>query len=181
MEETTAIKKAIRAQMLEKRAAFSEEQLKQNAANICEKLWNLIVARKVKTLHSFLPMGREVDISPVLEKALAANLLVVTSKTLKQRRLEHLILESFEALEDGVFGTKHPKNGKPYLGNYDMIITPGLAFDLKGHRIGYGAGYYDTFLAGHPHAFKVGVAYPFQILDDVITDKHDVPMDLVVF
>lgn len=46
--------------------------------------------------------------------------------------------------------------------NYDMILVPGLAYDADGYRIGYGGGYYDSFMIQHPNTIKIGVFYPFQ-------------------
>ncbi|WP_306014170.1 MULTISPECIES: 5-formyltetrahydrofolate cyclo-ligase [unclassified Allomuricauda] len=46
--------------------------------------------------------------------------------------------------------------------NYDMILVPGLAYDADGYRIGYGEGYYDSFMIQHPNTIKIGVFYLFQ-------------------
>ncbi len=61
----------------------------------------------------------------------------------------------------------------------DVIVVPGLGFDQRGHRLGFGAGYYDAYLAGH-QARKVGVCFDFQVLIEIPVAGHDVPVDLVV-
>jgi len=55
-----------------------------------------------------------------------------------------------------------------------------LAFDANNYRLGYGGGYYDTFLAQHPTAFKQGIFYPFQEVSEVPTEVHDVQLDHVL-
>ena len=124
-------------------------------------------------------MGNEIDIKPLLEKLLSKNCTVVVPKTLKNRKLTHLILNSLDALEPGVYGTSHPENGIVFTGKIDLVIVPGLAFDEENYRLGYGGGYYDTFLAEYPTAFTVGVGYPFQKVKKVPKEAHDACLDTV--
>ncbi len=62
----------------------------------------------------------------------------------------------------------------------DCIAVPGVAFDRQGNRMGRGRGFYDRLLKTTPHAFKVGLAFDFQIMDHIPVEAHDVPMDIVV-
>lgn len=67
--------------------------------------------------------------------------------------------------------------------DYDLIdvaIVPGMAFDREGHRLGRGKGYYDRFLAQLPHIYKIGICFPFQLVDKVPADVHDILMDEVI-
>ncbi len=58
---------------------------------------------------------------------------------------------------------------------------PGVAFDRSGHRLGYGGGFYDRFLARLPaRALRIGVAFDQQVLDELPAEEHDQPVDLVV-
>ncbi len=64
----------------------------------------------------------------------------------------------------------------------DLIVVPGVAFDLSGHRIGYGKGFYDRFLQ-HPGrtAHLIGLCHDFQLIDGAIpADSHDIPMEIIV-
>lgn len=61
----------------------------------------------------------------------------------------------------------------------EMIVVPAVAYDRNGSRIGRGRGYYDRLLA-RTRAFKVGVAYDFQLFDEFDTDEFDVPVDMVI-
>lgn len=61
----------------------------------------------------------------------------------------------------------------------DLIVVPGVAFDRRGGRLGRGKGYYDRLLSG-TRATKIGVAYHFQLLDEIPVEAHDVPMDMII-
>ncbi len=61
----------------------------------------------------------------------------------------------------------------------DLIIVPGVAFDLRGMRVGRGKGFYDRLLA-RTSVVKIGVAYDFQIVDEIYADAHDIPVDIVI-
>ena len=63
----------------------------------------------------------------------------------------------------------------------DAVITPGLAFDRSGARLGYGGGYYDRYLARlEAHAARIGIAFAEQVVDAVPDDELDQPVDLIV-
>jgi len=178
---TSEQKKVLRKHMLTRRAALDPRQKKSWDQILCESLWELISKQQWSTIHCYLPMRTEVDIVPLIRRMLAANLTVVTPKTLPDRKLLHLVLRSLDELEWGVFGTSHPANAKTFSGKYDLILVPGLAFDKAHYRLGYGGGYYDTFLSQHPGAYTVGVGYPFQVVEQVPAEKHDVVLDQVLY
>jgi 5-formyltetrahydrofolate cyclo-ligase len=173
-------KRVLRNAMKLQRDALPLEYKRAYDTWICTALEILIIERNCKVVHAYLPMGNEIDISPLIEKLLKNNITVVVPKTLKNRKLEHLILTSLDNLEPGVYGTSHPKNDVFFTGELDLILVPGLAFDAENYRLGYGGGYYDTFLAEYPTAFTVGLAYPFQQLNLIPKEVHDACLDLVL-
>ena len=62
-----------------------------------------------------------------------------------------------------------------------MVVVPGVVFDLSRNRIGYGAGYYDSFLKKTGGScFKVGVAFDLQVVERIVPDAHDVALDMVI-
>jgi 5-formyltetrahydrofolate cyclo-ligase len=87
-----------------------------------------------------------------------------------------------ECLKSGEqFGIGEP-TGPVYtqVDQVEMIVVPGVAFDRKGNRMGRGRGFYDRLLKSTPNAYKVGVAFDFQMLDDIPMEPFDVPMDDVI-
>ncbi len=163
--------------MLALRATLSLSEKQYHDQFICEKLWQFIQEMGAGTVHTYLPMGHEVDIFPFIGAMLENGVTVVAPKSLKGRKLENLVLRSLTELEAGIYGTSHPASGQVYTGGYDLFIVPGLAFDRQGNRIGYGAGYYDAFLGSHPSGYKLGIGYPFQLLEVIPSEPHDVKLD----
>ena len=62
----------------------------------------------------------------------------------------------------------------------DLAVIPGVAFDRRGNRLGRGKGYYDRLLPRIPTAYKLGLCFPFQLLDQIPAEAHDIPMDEVL-
>ncbi len=162
------------------REALASEDKQWHDQFICEKLWQLVREKKASTVHTYLPMGQEVDIFPFIEAMLKNGLTVVAPKSLKGRKLENLVLHSLTDLEAGIYGTSHPAGGEVYTGSYDLFIVPGLAFDRQYNRIGYGAGYYDAFLGSQMGGYKLGIGYPFQLVDALPSEPHDIRLDGVL-
>lgn len=174
-------KKELRSRIQAQRSAIPLVEKAAYDARIRESLWSLVQERKCKKVHLFLPMKTEVNLYPFIQKLLDTGVKIYTPKTLKKRKLEHLELYSLKELEEGLWGTKHPKNSQVYEGTFDLIIVPGLAFDLGHNRLGYGGGYYDNFLKNHPNVYKVALAYPFQIQAEVPVEAHDTKVDAIVY
>lgn len=175
-----AQKRQLRSSLLEQRNRMPRKERNTVSQKICEQIWDLILEKNLRVVHSFLTMGSEVNVIPLLQKALDNNIRVVIPKTLKNRQIQNLILTDLKNMEAGIFNTYHPKNADEHTGSYDLIIVAGLAFDKRGFRVGYGGGYYDTFLADQGTALKVGVCYPFQLLERVPIEGHDIKLDQVI-
>lgn len=173
-------KKDLRQEMLIKRAQLKSSYKKEYDLWVCEKLGEIISKNNYKLIHAYLPMGKEIDINPLLQNLLNKNITVFTPKTLPKRKLENRILTSLTDIEKGVFGTTHPANPKEYTDTFDLIIVPGLAFDNKNYRLGYGGGYYDNFLVNHPRAYKLGIFYPEQEIREVPIEPHDIKLDNIL-
>ena len=173
-------KKTLRKRNLVARAKLPKPVKVKYDAWICEALHNIIELKQYKTIHCYLPMGTEINITPLIQELLIAKKTVVTPKTLPKRKLKNLVLKSLDELEKGVFGTSHPLGDDEYEGSYDLIIIPGLAFDGSNYRLGYGGGYYDNFLVNYPTAKKIGIFYPYQEVTTVPIEAHDIQLDEII-
>ena len=95
---------------------------------------------------------------------------------------EELELRLFQGqLQEGSFGIQEPE-GETFE-DYDqieLVVVPGMAFDKEGNRLGRGKGYYDRLLPKLPHAKKIGLCFPYQLVDTVPTDSQDIPMDKII-
>lgn len=85
---------------------------------------------------------------------------------------------SNEELVKGKFGILEPLPYSP-IDKLDLLVVPGIAFDMKGYRLGYGHGYYDRLLAGKK-IFSIGLAFSLQLIDNVPHDEHDRQLDAIV-
>jgi 5-formyltetrahydrofolate cyclo-ligase len=173
-------KKILRKDMLLKRSKLLNPAKKKYDAWICNSLWSTIKTHQFKKVHCYLPMGTEIDITPLINNMLHDGITVVTPKTLTKRRLQHLVLASLNELEQGLFGTQYPANGMEFLGTYDLIIVPGLSFNSLNYRLGYGGGYYDNFMEQHPNSKKIGICYPFQFVEKIPLEAHDLQLDEIL-
>jgi 5-formyltetrahydrofolate cyclo-ligase len=88
-----------------------------------------------------------------------------------------------EDMQVGAFGIMEPIDGleEVRVEEVDVFLCPGLGFDCNGGRLGRGRGFYDRILKqAKSESVKIGVCFPFQIVDDIVMEDHDVRMDLVV-
>ena len=140
--------------------------------------------KNARVIMAYMPMWDEVDIKPLIAKALHEGKTVVLPKCdPADRSMSVYVLENMENdLSAGFAGILEPdiRKAVPYTEDIDLIIVPGRAFDTKGHRLGRGQGYYDRFLIFYPTALKLGVAFEFQVLEKIVTSEHDVLMNYIV-
>lgn len=95
--------------------------------------------------------------------------------------LELRIYTGPEDLAIGAYGIEEPI-GEPFtdFAAIDFIAVPGVAFDRSGNRLGRGKGYYDRLLPRIPSAFKAGICFPFQLVEEVPAESFDIRMDEII-
>ncbi len=131
----------------------------------------------------FSPLPGEADVWPLLEETLADGKIITlprfdpVSNDYLACRVQHPQTE----IGPGQYGIREPKAGCPEipLERLGLILVPGVAFDLRGYRLGRGRGYYDRLLA-EIHGIKCGVAFDEQLVDAVPAGKLDVRMDFIL-
>jgi 5-formyltetrahydrofolate cyclo-ligase len=95
--------------------------------------------------------------------------------------VEFVAVETLAALQPSRFGICEPRSGEAVpLARIDLVVLPGVAFDKKGIRLGYGLGCYDRALAAIERPTLVGLAYDFQVVNALPREEHDIPVDMVV-
>jgi len=128
-------------------------------------------------VSGFWPIGQEIDIRPLLFALHRRSHRVVLPETPKRGNpLIFRLWQPDSVMITERFGTSRPDG--PILAP-DFLLVPLLAFDRRGYRVGYGAGYYDRTLAGLPGRFRLGVAYSAQELDEVPAGPYDERLDAV--
>ena len=94
--------------------------------------------------------------------------------------LELRLYSGTQSLCIGSYGIEEPV-GKAFTDYHsiDLVVVPGVAFDASGHRLGRGKGYYDRLLP-HIPAYKAGICFPFQLVEEVPSEEFDIRMDAVI-
>ncbi|MFH1751216.1 MAG: 5-formyltetrahydrofolate cyclo-ligase [Candidatus Micrarchaeota archaeon] len=172
------MKHHLRKSMKTLRESLPPEEAMEKSRQICSKFTASKSFEEAKTILFYLPIRGEVQTSEAIEIAISKGKIlaapVVENGALVPRKLQ------LDKLKVGPFGVLEPFGTSIIpLENIDLVVVPGIAFDLHGGRIGYGKGYYDAFLKKIPKAKKIGLAYDFQIVSHFPKELHDVFTDIV--
>ena len=176
-----ADKRTLRERVLALRSSFTVPESTRLNGAIAARLLTLPEILRAKSIFCYLSGGGEVATHALVRGWLAdGRRVVVPSFDKTQRRYRPAVLRDFNAdLVAGHFGLLEPRDATIDGAPADVAIVPGLAFDERGHRLGFGKGYYDVMLRdfGGP---KIALAFDWQTRWPVPAGEHDVPMDLVV-
>lgn len=174
-------KDIISKKFLKEREQLSEEDVMSSSKAVFEQLTKLELFQQFKHIMCYMPIKGELDFTVYYatcrNKGLEIALPVMNHE---EREMYPAILRENELLTAKTMGILEPEDPQlldPHI--LDAVIIPGVAFDKKGARIGFGYGYYDRFLKT-THALRIGVAYDFQMTDEVPTHELDVPMDYII-
>jgi 5-formyltetrahydrofolate cyclo-ligase len=179
---SAAPKAELRRQALVRRDALPAAERAQAAETIAARTFPLAVAPGV-IVAGFMPMKSEINPLPLMRKLADAGARLALPVVAGQGK--PLIMRAWafgETLAAGVWGIRQPESAAPALAP-DILIVPLLAFDRAGHRIGYGAGYYDLTLAAlrsRQAVVAIGLAFAAQEIAAVPATPHDAPLDLVL-
>ncbi|HVZ81849.1 MAG TPA: 5-formyltetrahydrofolate cyclo-ligase [bacterium] len=130
-------------------------------------------------IGAFFSVGTEINTYPILEGILQEGKKLYLPRLVKdQNRFDFVQVADFEHLSPGPFGIQEPSGGHPTAtAELDLVLVPGLAFDPRGHRLGFGLGFYDRVLPHlRPGALSLGVGYGFQMVEHLPEDPHDIPL-----
>ncbi len=166
--------------MREQRQSLSPALHAEKSEAICRQLEQLPQYKDAKKILVYVSAKDEVATHALIKDALAAGRQVYVPK-IHEATLAICPLSTWEDLQPGTFGILEPCDiatpAQPE--EMGLIIVPGLAFDPRGHRIGYGKGHYDKLLKS-TKGYKVGLAFAEQVIEAVPDEAHDVPLDLII-
>lgn len=175
--DKSALRKAIR----EQKRAMTPEQIENASARLAEKFFATDAYRSARTLYGYLPYNQEVRTLPILEQALRDGKKVAVPKVYGDE-MRFIYLTDLSRVEKGYASIPEPIDDGPVADDPTaLVLMPGLAFDPQGHRMGYGGGFYDKFLAAQPGHPTVALCYEFQMLPQLPCESHDIPVDLVLW
>jgi len=178
-------KSKIRALLCERRDCMPECVRKKWSQKVTSSLFRLPEFQCARAIALFGSFRSEVFTRDMICRALSLKKRVSLPVTVKspKRLIFRQIFDLDKDLSVGSFGIPEPKDSLPRVKNdeIELVVTPGIAFDRCGYRIGFGGGYYDRLFAQiKPECVKVGIAFHFQLIDKVPHEPKDLPVDIIV-
>lgn len=176
-------RKRVRTETLRRREALISEERARLSQRIVNSALRWIQREGFDSVMLYLSMRSEVETTDLIEgllnsgKQICAPVINTEQVKLTPRRIQNpnteLIRHRYGMLEPNdacpIFPTEH----------LQLIVVPGIAFDRKGYRLGYGKGFYDRFLTKCPHAIPIGLAYQIQVVEDTFPQAWDVPVQYI--
>jgi 5-formyltetrahydrofolate cyclo-ligase len=172
---TRLMKNEFRQSMKSKLAALAPDEYFASNSAIGQRFFELQIVQKAGRIMIYFAIGREVATASIISRLLEMGKTVALPACTADKNLKAGIINRLNELVPGKFGLSEPPVSALAIdpAALDLIVVPGVAFDTGGFRLGHGAGYYDRFLA-RTDAYKLGLAYDFQIVDHLARESHDV-------
>lgn len=171
-------KKDARNLIKERRMNLSMEYIQTASDKIFEKLLENEDFKNAKVIMSYMDFKNEVKTDKINEYIKKVGKTLVLPKVITKEKM--IAIEDKNKYIVSPFGNSEP-DGEEYIGEIDVIITPGVAFDRDKNRVGFGRGYYDRFFVKYPNAKKIAIAFEEQMINEGIeTDKYDKKVDILI-
>lgn len=173
-------KQKIRSICKGKRNSLTENQINSFGEKICNNVISFLEKYPYKNVLCYASIQNEPDLMRVMEYCKQNGVRFFLPKV-KKEDINFFQARDFSTLTLGSYGIMEPLEVEEFSRQEDaVILVPGIAFDRHGNRIGFGKGYYDRFLKKHPHLYKIGIAYDFQLDYEWIPDVCDIKMNLII-
>jgi 5-formyltetrahydrofolate cyclo-ligase len=147
-------------------------------------LFEWSVFQESKYLSCYISFRSEIDTTSIIKKTMEMGKTIVVPRINEKTKEMYffIINDATNCLKEGSYGILEPLDSckEADYSNLDLVIAPGLAFTLRGDRLGYGGGYYDRFLRSHSNARRCVLTYDSLILDSLPVKENDVPVDYLI-
>ncbi|MCK9222944.1 MAG: 5-formyltetrahydrofolate cyclo-ligase [Limnochordia bacterium] len=178
-------KTQLRQAGLEFRQSLPEMTAQRNSRRIWLHLREFPLYQRANAVMFYVALAGEVDTKPMIEQSLRMGKRIIVPVTDRSAKaLMPCEIFGLDELVEGVFNVLEPRENLRRVvlpEEIDLIVVPGAAFDRKGGRIGFGAGYYDRFLSQPQlRASTVALSFEGQIMDEVPQDDHDVSVEWLI-
>lgn len=173
-------KKQLRQRLKQLRAAIPDHTREIYSNRITQQVLELAEIKTAKTIFAFISWSSEVYTHDLIRQLIQQNKNIVVPKILDKETMIAQRLNSWDDLISDKLGILAPVKPELFEGTVDVTITPGLGFTEQGHRIGFGAGYYDRWFASYDAGFKVAIAFEVQIVDQLPLELTDIPVDMII-
>lgn len=172
-------KSELRSSMKSRLAALTPQEYRDLNQSLYSKFLQSKILDNTNNIMIYYSVRNEVNTLAIIGYLLEAGKKVALPVCTPECDLQAAVINDLNQLQPAPFGLMEPKPGGALLDyeKIELIIIPGIAFDVKGNRLGHGKGYYDRFLSKAPNIFKLGLAYDFQLIPEIPTEEHDVKMN----
>jgi 5-formyltetrahydrofolate cyclo-ligase len=176
------VKQALRERMRRVRHVLPPDAVAARSARLCERLWALSELQAAPLVVGYRAVRKEVDLAALLARAEHAGKRVGLPRVKDAHELQLSYHASGDVLVESALGIEEPASDAERVPLHAemVILVPALALDVRGHRVGYGRGYYDRLLPRLPGAFSVAIGYDFQLASELPECEHDFAVDCVV-
>ncbi len=175
------MKNQIREQNKARRRAMDKAEVFEKSKRAARAFIESELYKNAKQIMLYLSLGNETDTSDIIDAAFRHGKRLVLPVTNPQSgEITPCVYEQDTKFVTGAFSVTEPVGAKPAdMSQTDVVLVPGIAFDLSGNRAGFGKGCYDRLLK-NTNAVKAGFCYDFQICDEIPSEEHDIKMDFLI-
>ncbi|SHF61112.1 5-formyltetrahydrofolate cyclo-ligase [Ornithinibacillus halophilus] len=176
-------KSELRSFAINKLKNIDEHEKKIIEENLTTKLTGSDLWKQANTIGITISKGFEWETKTIIEQGWAAGKTIAVPKCLPEsKEMQFYSFTDYSELEVVYYNLLEPKpesNKEINSNEIDLLIVPGLLFDKKGYRIGFGGGYYDRYLVNYPNV-TISLAFHEQLLDSIPTEPFDIPVQYIV-
>ncbi len=183
MEIKSVTKDRLRRQFLQIRKNIPEEARRQAERQIAQRLFETELYQTAGRIYCYAAFREEAGTGEILTESLRQGKPTAVPRVMGKRKMEFFYLRSMEDLRPGTWSIPEPGpwcTQAPKPDETCLVIMPGAAFDREGNRLGYGGGYYDTYLADCPQCLRAALAFAAQCTDHIPADPHDIRPDIII-
>ncbi len=177
-------KATLRNSMKHKRTLEPTRSIIEKSKRIEQLLTKQRAYHQSSTILFYVSFDNEVRTHDLIKQALqGGKTVLVPISDIKTKTLKAAHITSWTDLEAGAYGILEPRKEKRNIvpiETIELILVPGVAFDVKGNRIGYGKGYYDWLLTKLPIAHSIGLAFSFQIVQEIPIELNDKAVQTII-
>ncbi|MGC8764603.1 MAG: 5-formyltetrahydrofolate cyclo-ligase [Brevinematia bacterium] len=170
-------KEKLRKEFFQKRLLLSKDEVIERSKKIIAGLKENFLNNNVFLFY--VPIRNEVDLLSLAKELFLNGKTVLFPRVVDYERIVPYVIEDINFdFKRGAFGIPEPDT-EPFYSEIDVVFVPGIVFGKNGYRIGYGKSYYDNFLSTYPIRESVGIAFDFQVIDEVPFTEKDFKLGFI--
>ena len=172
-------KQDIRRQIAALRRACTDAWVDTASRQITQRISRHPLFREADTILAYMDYRHEVVTKYLIEEAWREKKRVAVPKC-SGKEMTFYRIDTFDDVAEGFYGIREPVTGEVVDDARALMLMPGVAFDRKCNRVGYGGGFYDRYLENRPGIIRMALAFAFQVLDEVPSGPHDIRPSWIV-